>query len=206
MTSPPESPIEEVVFELEHTRVPKPINVTIEDLYRETKFSKQEIRIMYRGFKTECPEGVVHEECFKEIYAKFFPHGNSSLYAHHVFRTFDINSTGSVNFRDFLNILSTLLRGTVYDKVKWTFKLYDVNGDGRISRGEMSDLFHSIHELMGRRPHQPEEDRKAKEQLERTFRSFDPHNVGYINFEMWMKGLLTNRTIVNSFHVFHSDP
>lgn len=52
MTSPPESPIEEVVFELEHTRVPKPINVTIEDLYRETKFSKQEIRIMYRGFKT----------------------------------------------------------------------------------------------------------------------------------------------------------
>lgn len=56
MASPPESPIEEVVFELEHTRVPKPINVTIEDLYRETKFSKQEIRIMYRGFKTvsEC--------------------------------------------------------------------------------------------------------------------------------------------------------
>lgn len=67
--------------------------------------------------------------------------------------------------QDFLNILSTLLRGTVYDKVKWTFKLYDVNGDGRISRGEMSDLFHSIHELMGRRPHQPEEDRKAKEQV-----------------------------------------
>ncbi|CAH1977880.1 unnamed protein product [Acanthoscelides obtectus] len=23
----------------------------------------------------ECPEGVVHEDSFKEIYSKFFPHG-----------------------------------------------------------------------------------------------------------------------------------
>lgn len=27
-------------------------------------------------FSQECPEGVVHEECFKDIYAKFFPHGS----------------------------------------------------------------------------------------------------------------------------------
>lgn len=24
----------------------------------------------------ECPEGLVHEDCFKDIYAKFFPHGS----------------------------------------------------------------------------------------------------------------------------------
>jgi len=52
MASPPESPIEEVVYELEHTRVPKPIPVALEDLCRQTKFTKQEIRVMYRGFKT----------------------------------------------------------------------------------------------------------------------------------------------------------
>lgn len=52
MTSPPESPIEEVVYELETTRVPKPIPVALEDLCRQTKFTKQEIRVMYRGFKT----------------------------------------------------------------------------------------------------------------------------------------------------------
>lgn len=27
----------------------------------------------------ECPEGVVHEDCFKDIYAKFFPHGSKIL-------------------------------------------------------------------------------------------------------------------------------
>lgn len=77
MATPPDSPIEEVVYELETTsRVPKPIPVALEDLCRLTKFTRQEIRIMYRGFKAECPEGVVHEASFKDIYAKFFPHGS----------------------------------------------------------------------------------------------------------------------------------
>lgn len=52
MATPPDSPMEEVVFELEPTRVPKVIPVALEDLVRQTKFSRQEIRVMYRGFKT----------------------------------------------------------------------------------------------------------------------------------------------------------
>lgn len=53
MATPPDSPIEEVVYELEtQTRVPKPIPVALEDLCRQTKFTRQEIRVMYRGFKT----------------------------------------------------------------------------------------------------------------------------------------------------------
>lgn len=54
MASPPDSPIEEVVYELDEaaTRAfPKPIPVALEDLCRLTKFTRQEIRIMYRGFK-----------------------------------------------------------------------------------------------------------------------------------------------------------
>lgn len=113
MATPPDSPIEEevILFELETTaRTPKPIPVALEDLCRLTKFTRQEIRVMYRGFKTvchdrinllnygrcrhittdanfnfshfllqECPEGVVHEDCFKDIYAKFFPHGSKFI-------------------------------------------------------------------------------------------------------------------------------
>lgn len=55
MATPPDSPIEEevVLFELESTaRLPKPIPVALEDLCRLTKFTRQEIRVMYRGFKT----------------------------------------------------------------------------------------------------------------------------------------------------------
>lgn len=55
MATPPDSPIEEevVLFELEPSaRTPKPIPVALEDLCRLTKFTRQEIRVMYRGFKT----------------------------------------------------------------------------------------------------------------------------------------------------------
>lgn len=52
MTTPSEESAEEVVYELEPSRVPKPVPVALEDLCRQTKFTRQEIRIMYRGFKT----------------------------------------------------------------------------------------------------------------------------------------------------------
>jgi hypothetical protein len=53
MATPPDSPIEEVVYELETASraFPKPVPVALEDLCRLTKFTRQEIRIMYRGFK-----------------------------------------------------------------------------------------------------------------------------------------------------------
>lgn len=67
--------------------------------------------------------------------------------------------------KDLLVTLSTLLRGSVYERLRWTFKLYDLNGDGCISRGELDEVVKAIHELMGRRPHQPEDDRKARDQV-----------------------------------------
>jgi len=48
--------------------------------------------------------------------------------------------------------LSTLLRGSIYEKLRWTFKLYDLNGDGCITRSELSQIVLAIHELMGKRP------------------------------------------------------
>ncbi|KAL1491746.1 hypothetical protein ABEB36_012296 [Hypothenemus hampei] len=191
-----------VVFEIEPSRIPKPIPVALEDLCRLTKFTRQEIRIMYRGFKTECPEGVVHEDSFKDIYSKFFPHGNATLYAHYVFKAFDVNCNGAISFRDLLITLSTLLRGSVYERLRWTFKLYDINGDGCISRGELSEIVTAVHELMGRRAHQVEEDRKAREQIDRVFRKLDLNQDGVITIEEFMESCLKDEVITKSLQMF----
>lgn len=102
---------------------------------------------------------------------------DSTLYAHYVFKAFDVNSNGAISFRasfvipasykrdgyltphfghfqDLLVTLSTLLRGSIYEKLRWTFKLYDINGDGCITRSELADIVVAIHELMGRKAHQ----------------------------------------------------
>ena len=54
MATPPDSPgPEEVLFEFESARARHQTTrpVAIEELQRQTKFSRQEIRVMYRGFK-----------------------------------------------------------------------------------------------------------------------------------------------------------
>lgn len=73
--------------------------------------------------------------------------------------------SASWQLQDLIVTLSTLLRGSVYERLRWTFRLYDINGDGCISRNELSEIVQAIHELMGRRAHQPEEDRKARDQV-----------------------------------------
>jgi hypothetical protein len=39
------------------------------------RFTEDEMKKIYRGFKTECPTGLITEEAFQGIYSKFFPHG-----------------------------------------------------------------------------------------------------------------------------------
>ena len=55
----------------------------------ETKFTKDEVRYLYRAFKQECPNGIVDEETFKDVYEKIFPLGDASHYAHLVFAAID---------------------------------------------------------------------------------------------------------------------
>ncbi|KTG46691.1 hypothetical protein cypCar_00008869 [Cyprinus carpio] len=70
----------------------------LEQLEAQTNFTKQELQVLYRGFKNECPSGVVNEETFKHIYAQFFPHGDASTYAHYLFNAFDTRNDGSIKF------------------------------------------------------------------------------------------------------------
>ncbi|XP_058864419.1 calsenilin-like [Acipenser ruthenus] len=70
----------------------------LDQLQAQTKFTKKELQSLYRGFKNECPSGLVDEETFKMIYSQFFPQGDATTYAHFLFNAFDIDRTGSIRF------------------------------------------------------------------------------------------------------------
>lgn len=46
--------------------------------------------------------------------------------------------------------LSVLMHGALEEKLEWTFSLYDINGDGRISKDELTNIITSIYSMMGR--------------------------------------------------------
>lgn len=122
-------------------------------LCKKTSFSRQEIKLLYWGWKVACPEGILDERTFKDIYAQFFPQagrcqlsrkrkkynplptGDASLYAHFVFNAMFsetlAKNNGQITFLDYACALSTLIRGTIGDKIKFIWTLYDINKDGK---------------------------------------------------------------------------
>jgi Kv channel-interacting protein len=52
---------------------------SLEALCKATRFSESELKRIYRGFKAECPSGVVREDTFKGIYSQFFPQGGKEI-------------------------------------------------------------------------------------------------------------------------------
>jgi Ca2+-binding EF-hand superfamily protein len=56
----------------------------------------------------------------------------------------------NVYMQDFVTSLSVLARGSIDEKLRWTFALYDLNGDGVVSKAELTTIVSSIYSLMGK--------------------------------------------------------
>jgi Ca2+-binding EF-hand superfamily protein len=61
--------------EYKEEQVPRYRPDSLASLCRATRFTEAEMKRIYRGFKAQCPTGVVCEENFKIIYSQFFPQG-----------------------------------------------------------------------------------------------------------------------------------
>jgi len=57
-----------------------------------------------------------------------------------VFRTFDSDNSGKIDFKEFLLAINITSAGKPEQKLEWAFQMYDVNGDGTIEPKEMTEI------------------------------------------------------------------
>ncbi|XP_059515105.1 calsenilin isoform X3 [Myotis daubentonii] len=176
----------------------------LEQLQAQTKFTKMELQSLYRGFKNECPSGLVDEDTFKLIYAQFFPQGDATTYAHFLFNAFDADGNGAICFEDFVVGLSILLRGTVQEKLKWAFNLYDINKDGCITKEEMLAIMKSIYDMMGRHTYPLLREDAPLEHVERFFQKMDRNQDGVVTIDEFLETCQKDENIMSSMQLFEN--
>jgi len=114
---------------------------TVEELRKDVNFSPDEIRDWYKEYNSKLRQGeseLTRDE-FKKVYNSMFI-GDATEFAEHVFRTFDHDRNGTVNFREFLVGLFVSSCDDPETKLRWAFKLYDIDGNGFISQDEMRSI------------------------------------------------------------------
>ncbi|XP_054005252.1 Kv channel-interacting protein 1, partial [Hylaeus anthracinus] len=185
--------------EYEEEQTPRYRPDSLASLCRATRFTEAELKRIYRGFKAECPTGVVREETFKCIYSQFFPQGaNTSQYAHYVFNTLDQDHSGILSFEDFVTGLSILSRGSIDEKLRWTFSLYDINGDGCITREEMTDIVTAVYELMGKFADPNLDHQGVREKVDRMFQKMDGNKDGVVTLSEFLEACRADPDISTS--------
>ena len=66
--------------------------------------------------------------------------------------------------------LSILSRGTMDEKLRWIFNLYDLNRDGKVTKEELLLVITSIYELMGKCTTPQIDDNSPKQHVEVVFK------------------------------------
>lgn len=68
----------------------------------------------------QAPTGSISLTHFTNIYQRFFPFGDPVPFAGLVFRAFDTNESGAIEFEEYVRVLSVTSRGRMEEKIQCT--------------------------------------------------------------------------------------
>ncbi|KAG5505825.1 hypothetical protein JKF63_05161 [Porcisia hertigi] len=161
------------------------IPVTAEELQsirESTTLTDAQVQRLYKSFAklNKDKSGKITREEFNSI-----PALASNPLVDRVLAVMDTDGDSTVDFSDFVRALAVLSSSTSKeDKLHFTFKMYDIDSDGRISN---KDLFQTLSIMVGANLSQMQ----LQQIVDKTFIEADLDRDGYITFEEF-KALVEN--------------
>ncbi|GAA48711.1 Neurocalcin-delta [Clonorchis sinensis] len=161
----------------------------VKKLVKKTHFSEHQIKKWYKEFIKDCPSGLLNRATFLSMYTQFFPDGKARPFYEHLFRTFDQDGSGNIDFTEFLTAISITQSGDPEEKLDLAFQLYDIDRNGTIEESEMTQIITAIHLMVG------EVDTRENNPGERTraiFQKMDANSDKLLTKEEFIKGCLSD--------------
>lgn len=74
----------------------------------------------------------------RTTFLQYFP--LPGILGERLFEVFDLNASGSIDFGEFASGVATIYHGTVEEKRKFLFHLYDLDGDGYVTKADVATV------------------------------------------------------------------
>ncbi|ELT97885.1 hypothetical protein CAPTEDRAFT_149656 [Capitella teleta] len=159
------------------------------DLTEATRFSEQDIRQWHQTFMKDFPSGQLGIDQFKDVYVQHFPNGDATSFAEHVFRTFDKDLDHHLDFREFLTAVSITAHGDAEERLRWAFRMYDIDESGFVKREECEEIISAILALRsGSVTSDPQTD-APNDLTMRLFNEYDADADGWLSEEELRKAI-----------------
>jgi Ca2+-binding EF-hand superfamily protein len=123
-----------------------PENAMLVDLACESRFTKQEISALRLRFLELAPSERMLSRDFELFLVE---EGQNEFLASVAFQAFDKNGDGEIDFREFVHALSSMTRGTRDEKLDFAFNLYDIDGDGTVTKDELLKIIGGLYQSGG---------------------------------------------------------
>ncbi|KAK2912934.1 hypothetical protein Q8A73_007047 [Channa argus] len=108
---------------------------------------EEDMHHWYTKFMRESPSGLMTLFELKTTLEMNGMTEEASSYVDQVFFTFDMDGDGYIDFVEYIAAISLLLKGEVNQKLKWYFKLFDQDGNGKIDKDELETIFKAIQDI-----------------------------------------------------------
>lgn len=112
-------------------------------LMEQTGYSRTELYALWARFKALCSISRVPEGIDRDTFHRGLPQLSveDDFFIDRVFTILDADGSGILEWQEFVEALSSLEKGDVAKRVGFLFRVYDLNGDNTIHRGEATQFF-----------------------------------------------------------------